>query len=415
MGLGRSFPPGTVGGPVISQSVEVYRPIQNRILKGEIVNMKNLVMTAIVCILLVAASFASHASAAPYVATDIGTLGGATPTSSTANGINAAGQVVGESVAIVGDMYYTHAFFYDGTSGMADLGTLSPSVPFSSAANAVNDGGQVVGRSMNENYLTRAVLCADGMGMSDLGTLGGDYSLAFGINHAGKVVGVTADANGYPRALLHDGTTMHDLGVRAGCDSSEAHGINNAGHVVGSSSSIPGSVVYAFLYTETGGMSDIGSLGGDLTHAMAINDADAVVGNSVLSGGTRHAFLYTAAAGMTDLGILSTGGWSEAYDINNVGQIVGAASDIAGETHAFLYDVEVGAMVDLNTLADLPEGWVLTDATGINDNGWITATASNASLGQTHAFLLSPVPEPGTLALASSLLGLLAYAWRKRK
>ena len=62
-------------------------------------------------------------------------------------------------------------------------------------------------------------------------------------------------------------------------------------------------------------------------------------------------------------------------------------------------------MVDLNTLIDPLSGWELSAATAINDAGQITGYGVIG--GQNHAFLLTPVPEPTTLALLALGLPLL--------
>ena len=67
-----------------------------------------------------------------------------------------------------------------------------------------------------------------------------------------------------------------------------------------------------------------------------------------------------------------------------------------GNYDAFLYSG--GVMTDLNTLIPSNSGWTLDGATGINDLGQICGTGVNPS-GQTDAFLLTPTPEPSTLAL----------------
>ena len=105
---------------------------------------------------------------------------------------------------------------------------------------------------------------------------------------------------------------------------------------------------------------------------------------------------------MTDLGTL--GGDSFAAGLNGVGYVVGRSDD-----RAFLW--RGGAMADLNDLLPAGSGWELYYATGINDSGQITGGAVMNGRGQ--AFLMTPVPEPGTFAVLS--LALLALARRRRR
>ena len=58
----------------------------------------------------------------------------------------------------------------------------------------------------------------DGVGMTDLGTLGGDYSYASGINDAGQVVGDSSTAAGINHAFIThpNGVGMTDLGTLGG-------------------------------------------------------------------------------------------------------------------------------------------------------------------------------------------------------
>ena len=351
-----------------------------------------------------------------YRLTDLGNLGAYTNEFGTSRGagasaINNVGDIVGFSWGSTG----AEAFVWSPRSGMRGLGYLDPNNlpnPESWAA-AINSAGQTVGASVTQDHGDRAAFWSTTGQIESIAEVGGSrtdsYSYGTGINNSGMAVGYgfTAGDKVAFTWTAADGTKL--LRPQPGFTVDGTGGINASGQFTGVAYDIIGRRSRAFIWDSADKIRllDPLSSGETFSAAVAINNAGTVVGRSIDSTTfSQHAFIWDTQTGMRDLGTLSEG-LNEVFAnaINNSGHVVGRAGEGAGDSRAFVWAADLG-MKDLNLLVDQDDplhGLVtLDDATGINDLGQIVANAFYE--GSPHAYLLTPVPEPGSVLLM--LLGL---------
>ncbi len=313
-------------------------------------------------------------SAAPgYTITD---LGDGLP-----SGLDNSGQVaMTDDAASRGEVW--------ASGGTAALGAL-PRQRFS-LANAISAGGRVAGASYNIPNRGRAFVW-DGT-PHRVGSLPGyPYSEAHGINDAGQAAGwaMTGTRDRWhalvARAFLSDSGHLTDLGTLGGLYSA-AYAVSDAGVVVGKADTETFGQTHAFSW-QNGAMTDLGTLGGANSLADRVNAQGQIAGTSEVSDGpTRHAFLWDTGR-MTDLPPLPGDTDSAAGGLSPAGDVVGTSTDAAtGRTRAVLWHGAAGR--DLNAQLPAGSGWILETATGTNAAGQIVGTGHLN--GKPRAYLLSP-------------------------
>ena len=322
-------------------------------------------------VFLLAAACAAHA--APTTKWTIEPLGSLGTRATYAYGMNNRGEIVGESYTTLPEVNYGnyfHSFVWDGA--MRDVGTPA-GVPNSfSYLMAINDRGTAVGSHNGGAYLYR-----DGVWTS-LG-LQGYYPAD--INRFDQVVGSVYNdvfPQGYHAFLYRNGTVL-DLGGLGGFHT-HATAINDRGAVVGQAT-LPNGTARAFLW-EKGVMRDLGSLAGSWSFAEDINNHGVVVGRTMSATG-ETAFVYERGVMRA---IVPDPAGSRAVAINDRGDVVGQVG-ISGA--AFLYSD--GAVTRLDKLPlVVAAGWTILIPQDINDRGWITGFGYRNGSDLQEAFVLKP-------------------------
>jgi probable HAF family extracellular repeat protein len=244
-------------------------------------------------------------------------------------------------------------------------------------ANAINSSQVVAGYVPQPDATSHATIWDHGV-VSDLLTINGyDSSIATGINDAGTVVGFAFSSKDPTHQIGFRWTAS--IGIQSIPGSATVSGINASGDIAGTNLAL-----HAAIFAATGTTIDLGTLG-DFSLALAVNDSRHAVGYSpTQSGGPVHAFFYNGV--LQDLGTLQVGSDTTAVAVNNADIVVGD-SNLAGHSLPFVWSATTG-MIDLNTLISPDSGWVLATASSVDQEGRIVG--AGGVNGVVHGFVLTP-------------------------
>ena len=273
--------------------------------------------------------------------------------------------VVSAAVVLLG----SHLATAQRTFTITDLGTLGGAV---SVAFGVNDLGQVVGESWIPSEAAHAFRWDNGT-MIDLGTLGGDHdrSIAFDINNAGQIVGYSyaGDRANSSIPFLWQHGVLTALPLLDGHTWGVAMAINNLGHVVGSSEG------QAVLWIN-GAVIPLDTNGGTRSSAEGINDHGHIVGSITRPEAGAHSQAVVWENGvmrnlprpaLPDCPDGSCVFSSAAMAINAHGVVAGFANDLDEKNHAVRW--ENGRGTSLGVLDGARDSAALRGS--INDRGEI--------------------------------------------
>lgn len=361
-----------------------------------------------------------HKPPPKYTVIDLGTVPGlANSMVGYGRPLNNRGQVVGASYNI----HFTDDLPFVWQKGVMTLLPTPPGANTIAGGQAINERGQIVGTvAVGYDYTAAAVVGDAWVVLPSAEEY--DFSNALGINNRGTICGVVQKV--YPTTpwtpdipvIWRHGRMQALEPLKLGewekyGSMGDAMAINDRDQVVGYSGDWygfddQGNINYYGIWHATlwdrGEVFDLGTLGGPVSQAYAINNRGQTVGWSWTPDMVMTAVLWPQPGETVALPSFPGKAHSTAISINTGGDIVGGCADawifqtgtlvLTPGARAVLW--KDGAVYDLNAFMPAGSDYVLILAEAINDRGQIVVTGWNGS--QQHLFLLQPQPFPASTA-----------------
>jgi uncharacterized membrane protein len=358
---------------------------------------------------------ASPAGAAgPYSIANWGTIPNTTiPTTYTASfgSINANGDGAGEAYLGNGSGAF-HAILYK-NGALTDLGSFQPGD--SSAAEGINDSDTVVGAAAPNNESAGTPPGSYPVEWSSSGKLQilntDHFGNAFAINDSGNAVGDYTDANGDAQSAeewVNNTANTVNLPGLANAPTpprAAAGAINNAGTIVGAALNSANEEVAVTFAAGAPAQPLPFPAGATDSYANSVSQLNGyIAGGADLPNGNSEAVQFGPGATAVVLPFLSGDNTCSAVGVNSSDVAIGDCY-AAGSTAQTAVVWQNGAVTDLNTLIPANSGWVLSTASGINDNGQIAGYGLDN--GHLNSFTLTPTVGAGPIPNPISGLGLV--------
>ena len=249
---------------------------------------------------------------------------------------------------------------------------------------------------------------------TDLGDINGGEVHPADVNEYGHVVGWEGFFPNDQDAFIWTAATgMDALPFLPGGDYAEAWAINNAGVIVGIANNAAG--FNRAVKWENGIITDLGTLGGNESGALGINEKGVIAGyaetgfNDINGWPIRHAVKWTNNV-IQDLGVLPGGDThSYAYDINLYGAACGYSDD--GPGGAFVrhpVKFEAGAVTNLGSLGGtFGHAWAINDAEQISGDSYLTGNSQSRAFKWTNGVMkdVGALGSSYSLALDINIFG----------